>query len=551
MNFHLSARALSRSAAFAASPALAASLTACAGGGSYAIPAASIASPARTTTGSASVSLRFTFPTQASTAAAARRRDYVSPSVKSLAIVVNSGTPVIVNAPPVSASNTVTVTIPAPVGTDTFAFAEYDTNDAKGNVIASSTQNANVVRGQLNTLTFTLDGNLAKIAIALAAPSPFVEGDVTKGYTLVGNAAQQFVAVPQDADGNTIIAPGAIPAIAVSSATSAAVTVVDGANNQFGLYAAKPTTPIAITASGTDLAGKRVTASINVGATAAIYIANYLAQTINVYDEAGTKLALASNTFGGLTNPEGIAYVPAAVPGNPGSLVITETSNSSAPYVMQYDQNGVVQVLQNTSYVNTVQPLFLGNGPAGVLAVPNFQNSSVTLYDASGTQQSVAAGKFAGLASPVQIVYDDNNSNYYVTNLGSFKIDSFMADGTTLASAAAGSHPMGVAFDPNTKELYVADSGQVATASTSTAALAGITVLTEALGAVSTTGAFTNTSTSAAYVGIVFDPFDKQFYVTDAGNDTVVGFTEAGSAVTFPAGAFGMLDDPMSLVIVP
>jgi len=509
------------------------------------------AASAQSAAGTAQVRLTFRFPETLRTTAA-RGRAYVSASIASLGVALNDGTPTFVNAPPVSASRTVTLVVPANVGTNSFTFAEYDMADGQGNLLGRTTQSATVISGTVNDLSFTLDGNLAKIALAPAAPSPFLEGSATAGYTLVGNLAVPFVATPQDADGNTIIAPGTVPAVTVAGPTGGPISVVAGTNNRFGLYASTPTAPVTITASGTNLDGKRVTTTIAVGATAAIYIANYISQTITAYDEAGTQLALPPMSFGGLTNPMGIAYVPSATPGSTGSLVITETANSSAPYVVTYDQSGVVQPLQNGAFLNTAQPLFPAYAPSeGVISLPNYGNSTVTQYDTAGTSVP-RKGKFPGLASPVQIVYDADNTNYYVTSLGTFKLNRFASDGTPIGTGvSAGNHPMGVAYDGNNRRLYVAFSGQVPTLSSSPASPAGIMAFDENLATVSTSGGFTNASTTAAYIGILFDPFNKQLYVTDAGNNAVLAFTEAGTAVPLAAGAFGKLNDPMSLAIVP
>jgi len=518
-------------------------------------PAGSTVHPA----GTSQAVLTFTFPDRRTSAS--RTRAYISPNIASLSVAVNGAAATFVNAPPIGAGRTVTVTIPAPVGNDTFAFAEYDMNDGKGNLLGRTSQPMTIQAGIVNNLAFTLDGQLAKIAFAPAGTSPFLEVGGTAAapvYTLVGNLAVPFNVLPEDADGNVIVTPGAVPAVTVAGPSGSPIGSVPGANGTIGLFASAPTAPVAVTATGKDLDGKTITASLMIGASAAIYIANYLSQTITAYDESGTALALPSTSFNGLTNPMGLAYVPSATPGTSGSLVITETANSSAPFVMEYDQSGGVQVVQNSAFTNTMQPLFPSYAPAAgtspaTLSLPNYKNSTVTQYDAAGNALPIASGKFAGLASPVQIVYDSNNAHYYVTNLGSFNINQYTTDGTTVGTpVSAGNHPMGVAYDGNNKHLYVAFSGQVATVSSSPPSPSGIMEFDENLATISTTGQFTNANpNTASYIGILFDPFNKQLYVTDAGDNAVVAFTEAGAAVTLPTGAFAKLNDPMSLAIVP
>ena len=516
----------------------------------------------------AQVRLTFTFPSRGASAAHRRTPAYVSPSIAALTVTISQGaspgTTTTIAAPPAGSPPTVTTTVAAPVGVDTFAFSE---TDAKGVLLGRTTQQNTVVDGTLNTFGFTLDGNLASIRIAPASPvSPFVEGSLAAGFTLVGNLAIAFVATPLDADGNTIVSPGNLPQITVASA-SAGVVVYPNASDTFSLAAPAPvTTPVKITATGKDLDGNPISASANVSALAAIYVANFTTQSIGVYDENGTAIPVGTAAFAGLMNPAGIAYVPSKTPGITGTLAITNTQNvsggnpSPAPVapVMTFDQSGMTLPLGAAAFANTAQPLFLSYANVGgtdEIAVPNYSSSTVGLYDPTGGALA-APGGFTGLAQPVQAVYDPNADAkagaFFVTNLGSFTLNKFRSDGTAVGKGvAAGNHTMGVAYDSNNNRLYVAYSGQVATVSTSMASPAGIAEFDETPAAVSTTGTFANSNTSAAYTGIVFDPFLKRLLVADAGTNSIVAFTEAGAAVTLPAGAFAKLSDPMSLAIVP
>lgn len=278
-----------------------------------------------------------TFPAQATTGSAARRPAYISKSIASLSFSINGGAPTILNAPrPTGSPQTVTSTVDAPPGTDTFAIAEYDSTDGVGNLLGRTIQTRSIVAGTINNIGFTLDGQLAKIAIQ-SVPDPFVEGSIASGITLVGAAPHAFVAIPQDADGNTIVMPGAVPKIAVASANASAIVAATGDGNTFTLAAPAPTGPIAISVSATDLDGKTVSAApLQTRALGAFYIADFTVQLIRAFDENGTPLALAPTAFANVTNPEGLAYIP----GSPGTIVVTESANPGAPYVVAYDLAG-------------------------------------------------------------------------------------------------------------------------------------------------------------------------------------------------------------------
>jgi DNA-binding beta-propeller fold protein YncE len=512
-------------------------------------------------------------------ASAGRGRDYVSPGILSLGITINGGSPTYINAPTDSPNTptTITETVTAPPGNDTFFIAEYDQTSGGGDLLGKVTQTSNVVAGTANVINITVNGELASIMIQ-PSTTPFIEGNVTAGYTLVGDGPQTFMAVPLDAKGYTIVSPGLIPAITISSATPASIvpTQTSTGGNTFTLQAPAPTGFVNVTASGTALSadgttdgGATVSTSIKVDALAAFYIADYFVQQVKVFDENGVPLPLPATSFAGVINPMGLAEVPPSSTNPTGSIILTETSNfpnPALPDVVAFDEAGNPQSLPSTAFPNVSQPVFLSYG-AGQLYLPDFNGETVTIYNPTGTQTSTATGSFPGLLNPVAALYDPDNGDLYVTSFGADTITQFSATGSMIASATTGSHPQGIAYDSVGKNIYVAyggsDGGVLNAANTPASVTAptnsGIDEFTPALASVTIgTGDFSNTSANSFFTGIAFDPYTKQFYVGDSGMSKIDAFSEAGAAVTLPTGAFDTINasgsvpsDPQQILFVP
>lgn len=534
------------------------------GGGTPPLPgggASGAPNPGSSLVPASTTQVRFdvTFPARNAGNARIRRPAYVSPSIQSLTFSIDGAAQAIVNAPaPTGAAQTVTTTVPATPGSHGFAIAEYDRSDGAGSLLGRVAQTNTIVAGQINTLVFTVDGQLAKIAIQPPV-SPFVEGTLASGFTLVGSVTAPFAAVPEDADGNTIVVPGAVPALAATSGTPGAIVASASAGNAFTLQAPAPTGFVQVSVTGTNLDGATVTSvPFAVKAVGAFYIADFTAQQMRVFDESGTPLALPASAFANLTNPEGLAFVPGA----PGSIVVTQTANFSQPYIVRFDPSGAPQNLADGAFAKLARPLFLtyaGSGATGRFFVPDFFTNSVSVYDSGGAPVPLATGAFAKLANPIAAAFDTNDGQLYVTSGGGDVLATYAADGTLKGSVAVGSHPMGVAYDGNNKSLYVASAGtNGATTDGQGPQAAAIVQYSEAPAAVSNTGGFVTLGTNRAFTGIAFDPYTKQLYVADAGDSAIDVFTETGAPVPLPAGAFGTIapsatppGDPMAILFVP
>ena len=194
--------------------------------------------------------------------------------------------------------------------------------------------------------------------------------------------------------------------------------------------------------------------------------------------------------------------------------------------------------------------------------MPSYENSTFSIFDTSGNTVATPAGSFAGLTLPAAAVYDPDNGDIYVTNLGNNTIQSFDANGALIATATTGSKPMGIAYDPVAKNLYVAFAGTLGGAlnapGVETPTVGGIDEFTPALTAVTNTGGFVVASTMSYFTGIAFDPYTKFVYAADAGMSQIDAYSEAGAAQTLPTGAFGTISasnsppsEPQAILFVP
>jgi streptogramin lyase len=152
-------------------------------------------------------------------AASQRAPRYVPPTARSVSVTVNGGTPQYLNAP------SSTITIDAPVGTDTFTFQTYDEQNGQGNVLSRASVTQNIVSGAANSVSAVLNGVVASVTLSLsnAAPNAGVPATVNV------NAAAR------DADGNTIVGPGdySVPIhLAVNDPTSSGTLALSTNNLQ-------------------------------------------------------------------------------------------------------------------------------------------------------------------------------------------------------------------------------------------------------------------------------------------------------------------------------
>jgi hypothetical protein len=318
------------------------------GGGSSSLPQTQTPT---TPAGKQSVVVSITIPAATSGAAAAKRSPlYVSANTQSASIAVNGGTPVIANlsasssscTPATGGGRTCSVTVSAPVGTDTFTEILYASTTGTGTPLSQNTTSAAIVAGKSNVINMTLDGVVSSIALALANPTP-----------ALGTAASIALTVTiKDASGAAIIGsdPFTNPITLTDSDTSGATTL-----------------------SKTTLASPADAAALTVAYTgAAIASATFGASATGVTAANVTPATLTPAAAAGLVDWPTYGFDAQRSGFNPSSTAITPASIANLHVGWQVAINGSTQS----------QPIVATNvaGHQALLIVSNF--AIVQAYDA-------------------------------------------------------------------------------------------------------------------------------------------------------------------------
>ncbi len=177
--------------------ALAAALLAGCGGGGGAL----VVPPghgAQSSGKSVQVAISIKIPSAVGSSSAKRRPAYISASTASAVVdVTPPGGPTTRSI--ITCSGSVCQgTVPATIGSDTFAIALNDKADGTGNTLSSGRTTATIVEGTANSVSVTFNGVVAALKVAFDKPNPPVHSAST--ITVHVTAL--------DADGNTIVGPG-------------------------------------------------------------------------------------------------------------------------------------------------------------------------------------------------------------------------------------------------------------------------------------------------------------------------------------------------------
>jgi hypothetical protein len=257
--------------------------------------------------------------------AVTRKPRFISPSTQSVVVEVQPVTggktvTKIANAP--SAAST-TLRIEVPVGSDNFFVSAYDRPQRSGkSPVGNELGQAEVtktIHAGTNNVNFTIDGIVAAVGVALGTPSYMAElsGNPNKQeLVLVGDTASTIRLTPLDADGNAIVAPGAVPTVSLQTGldSSGGLTVTQSQSKP-NVYDVTVTAPSSngsygLIATAKDGLGNSVASNITVIPSQAFYVgyADGSGSRIGVYDRAGKPLAMPSTAFSGSTAPVGLAY---------------------------------------------------------------------------------------------------------------------------------------------------------------------------------------------------------------------------------------------------
>ncbi len=321
-----------------------------------------------------------------SQASARRKPAYVSPSTKSITISVNGGSATIVNNPTLASggagTETTTTTVPAPIGNDTFAVDAYDATGGGGSLLAQNTIPYTIVAGEQNIVNVTLEGNLAKIVCSAVAPYVTLTSAGPPAALQMVGPAGEIALEPEDADGNIIVAPGLFPSgqLALSGPAGQAVTSV-ASTNLFNVNVRVTGTPVALTASGTNLANAPVTSTCDVTRVLAMYVVNHgqdgVDPSVAIYPTSATSSSTPTATIAGSnTNQVQTQFVAVA---NTGQIYLS--NNGPVPGATFGPTSG---------YVDVYPPAANGNvAPASVMT--GFNQPTGLAFDPSGNLFLVTA----------------------------------------------------------------------------------------------------------------------------------------------------------------
>ena len=404
--------------------ALVAVLAAGCGGGGASAPSVTPANPGSPPKTPASVSVTFTMHWPGTTTSSAQRSPkYVPFTARSVSVTVNGGTPQYLNSP------ATTLTIDAPVGTDTFTFATYDAQNGQGNVLSRASVTQAIVNGAANNVSATLNGVIASIAVSLSNPTPNAGVPATVNVNVAA----------KDADGNTIVGPG-------DYNTSIHLTLSDPANSGT-LSLSTNNVPNAATAPTLTYNGKTLaSASIVASATGVLNAAATFSPTPTFY-----QFSIPTGT----NRPQWIAA------GSDGNMWFTENPGG---VVARITPAGVVT--EFTIPTANAQPQMIIGASDGNLWFTEFATSPAP--GSSKIAKLTTTGTFTENTTlfsppppdnPLGLVDRGDGNIWYVANgssrVGFQGISNGVAGETSIPTANSG--PFGIATAPD-NNLYYTES---------------------------------------------------------------------------------------------
>lgn len=477
-------------------------LAACGGGGGG--HSALLPVPQATTQSAGSARFVITIPKMSSTS---KRPAYISPSTQSLTLVVKQGATTVVNQTasltPTSSGCTSTLAstqcvlmISLAPGSYTATITTFDGAAGAGNILSSGQNIAfTIVAGQANTVALTLDGVPASYLVV--ATSSSVTGSMASGFAIAGidESPQGFIVEALDADGNTIVGPGA-PSYALSVTSGAGWTATNPATttpNNFTVTspATGSTATIKATASFPDIACSALTTACSTTFTYAS-----TAQTLFVVNCGNVNCTTSSGD----------------------KVLIYAPPYTGAPTVVTSSLNGpVAAALDNSKN----------------LWVVNAGNTTVTEYASPYTGAAIRTVAVA--SHPNGVAFDALNDLIVSSEQGEVQIFPFPYTSST--SIVSSSDPMPpVALDASSN-MFISEDG-IPTGFAVLAASAYVTQ-TASLNAPGNVGCMHVSSSGVAYftlpiagAGAIAQPPYTSFTGTDSGGPYDSTFDSAGHQFT-------------------
>jgi len=422
----------------------------CGGGGAgSSVPAASTATvPA----GKAQVTFLIDVPKNTASARG-RSPQFISPATTQMAINIQqnavsvSGYPVTVPLTPTSggctstlANTTCQLTVTLPLGNYT---ATLTTEDANATALSSAQNIAFTVRAGTNTVPLTLSG--IPHALQILSGARAVHGVGTSGLVLYGSAAQPVIVTAVDADGNTIVGPGAptysaslvtgtgwSAAAPASTAPNTIAITPPGSNGSGATFSVTATYPDTTCAQPGAVCSTTFTVKNDIQT---LFVANTGANTVTVYAPpyTGGPTTIVTGMYPLFTTLDGAgnlfvvnendSTVTEYAPPYTGGPTTTISTGVNGPDGLLLDNSGNLFIANgNVTTVTEYAPPYAGaptttistgvNGPgplaldvAGNLFVPNSSANTVTVYAPPYTGAPTATIS-TGVNSPFSIVLD-------------------------------------------------------------------------------------------------------------------------------------------------
>lgn len=479
------------------------------------------------------VTIRIDMPP--ATSSLKRRPAYLSQGTQSITISVNGGTPVAQNLTPAggncstpsfSAGPVCTLITSAPVGSDTFTFVTYDQTNGAGNKLSQNTVMQQIVAGQLNAVSVTLEGIPVTVLIAALPNQSDVTQQSAMSYTITGTTPVYFLVEALDADADVIVGVGT-PTLTVTGGSQLSVTTVANNPNEFALTPAVGSSSATLSALATGVDG-------------------------------GTANAAASFTLQ-LTGPGTSIEFPLSAPSSPwaitsgpdGNLWFTEVTGNKIGKITTSGTITTYSVLTSES-----APFGITAGPDGNLWFSENGADRIGKITTSGTvTEYPIASRPGGVTSGPDgnIWFAANGAVGYVTTAGQahqFSIDSGSGDASNITTGPDGNlwfTALNISTSPATGEI-----GKINTAGTSEteytlpagSSAAGITVGPDGnlwfcdqgankIGKITTAGVITEYPISGSEPnGIVLGPNGNLWFAAE-GSSQIGQITTAGVATLY------------------
>lgn len=273
-----------------------------------------------------------------------------------------------------------------------------------------------------------------------------------------------------------------------------------------------------------------------------------------VANQATSNIAGLAITSSGLSNISGSPYqlgvAPSAMAITPSNGLLFVSSLAGAIYAYSVGSNGSLTIANNgNAVVNQISPVALkvdstGNWLIAVDLTPNAYLFSINTSTGALTQQGNAVPLDAG--SPNHLIFTPNNNLVYISlGTGGVDILTFSASSGVLTKTNQILKPksslnadQGLASDPNSKFLFVAETG-VNAVRVLTIATNGS--LTEVTGSPFSTGLGPN--------GVIVESSGSYVYVTNRTDGTVSAFalSAAGSLTQISGSPFLTGTNPVDI----